>query len=257
MPSPFPGMDPYLERPVSWPGLHALLISTSALSLGPKLAPGYYVAVEERVYVETLEPQSIVGRPDAAVIGEARDPAAPYGGTASIVFERPMTVELPLLDEIHQRYLEIREAATHQVITVIEILSPSNKQPGEGRHEYEEKRLKVLKGMTNLVEIDLLCQGKPMAMEPVPKSHYRMLVSRGWERPRAKLYPFNLNEPIPEIPIPLRKGEAEPSLQLGELLKQVYDQARYDLRINYAAEPEPPLEPDWANWARQMVTRAT
>lgn len=78
---------------------------------------------------------------------------------------------------------------------------------------------------------------------PLPPSHYRLLVSRGWERPQAQLYPFNLNEPIPEIPIPLRAGETEPTLNLGQALAKVYDEVRYDLRIDYTAEPEPPLDP--------------
>ncbi len=141
-------------------------------------------------------------------------------------------------------------------MTVIEVLSPTNKRPGPERQRYERKRREVLDALTNLVEIDLLRGWEPMPMGAIPASHYRILVSRGWERPRAQLYPFNVNEPIPEIPIPLREGEEEPPLALGELLNQVYDQVRYDLRIDYTAEPEPPLDPAVAAWSHELLRKA-
>jgi hypothetical protein len=271
MPSPFPGMDPYLERPSLWPDVHLELMRAIRATLAPRVAPRYYVSVEERTYIATAEPFDIfktytpVGRPDVAVVdlhetrtaysvGVTQMPSAsPAGGLAAAALERPVIVQLPVADQIRERYLEVRDTATHEVITVIEILSPTNKRPGEGRQQYEKKRQQVLGSLTNLVEFDLLRDGQPMPISRLPASHYRILVSRAWERPRAYLYPFNLNEAIPEIPIPLRAGEAEPTLSLGDLLAQVYDQVRYDLRIDYAAEPEPPLDADTAAWVRALV----
>jgi hypothetical protein len=159
-------------------------------------------------------------------------------------------------DQVIERYLEIRDSATHQVVTVIEVLSPSNKQPGEGRQQYERKRLHVLASWTSLVEIDLLRGWQPMPLGEAPASDYRLLVSRGWLRPEASLYPFEVTEPIPEIPIPLRAQESEPALDLNELLHSIYDQVRYDLRIDYSIDPEPPLEPDKAEWARRLLSIA-
>jgi len=183
-----------------------------------------------------------VGRAEVAAIDLAKTSSeAPAGELPAGVLERPIPVELPLPDRVRQRYLEVRDATTHEVVTAIEILSPVNKRPGEGREQYERKRRQVLGSLTSLVEIDLLRAWEPMPMSLAPASHYRILVSRGWERPGAQLYPFNLNEPIPEIPIPLRAGEAEPVLNLGEALAKVYDEVRYDLRIDYTAAPEPPL----------------
>jgi len=199
------------------------LIHAIQVWLVPLVAPRYYVAVEERAYVVALEPH---------------------------------TFELPLPDRVRERYLEIRDTATHEVVTVVELLSPTNKQPGENRHQYERKRRQVLDSLTSLVEVDLLRAWEPMPMAPIPPSHYRILVSRGWERPKAQLYPFNLNEPIPEIPIPLRPGESEPTLSLGELLSQVYEQVRYDLRIDYTAEPEPPLDPAVSAWSHGLLRQA-
>ncbi len=54
-PSPFPGIDPYLEEPTRWPGVHTRLITLIADTLPPQLAPAFTVAIEERVYVATPE----------------------------------------------------------------------------------------------------------------------------------------------------------------------------------------------------------
>ncbi|MBI3913817.1 MAG: DUF4058 family protein [Chloroflexi bacterium] len=262
MPSPFPGMDPYLEHPSLWPDVHLNLIHAIQTALALRVAPRYFVSVEQRTYIAAVEPDAFLGRPDAestfsvAVIGSRFvPPAAPLVAAPAGVLERPLVVEVPVRDEIRQRYLEVRDVATHDVITVIEVLSPTNKQSGEGRQQYEKKRQQVFDSLTSLVEIDLLRGGKPMPTSRLPVSHYRILVSREWERPRAKLYPFNLNETIPEIPVPLRQGEDEPMLSLGDLLAQIYDQVRYDLRLDYALEPEPPLDADVAIWAHGVLAQ--
>lgn len=257
MPSPFPGMDPYLERPGFWPDVHLELIRACRAALAPQVAPRYYVAVEQRTYIMAGDPDSYLGRPDVAAIDIVSEPEpVPYGVTATAVLERPITVRLPEPDEIRERYLEVCETETRDVITVIEILSPTNKLPGEGRRMYEKKRAQVLGSSTNLVEYDLLRAGKPMPMGSHPASHYRILVSREWERYRAQLYPFNLAEAIPEIPIPLRRGEEEPALLVGELLAKVYDEVRYDLRVDYGKEPDPPFAPGDAAWAYELLREA-
>ena len=160
MPSPFPGMDPYLERPTLWPDLHLELIRAVRAALVPKVAPRYYVAVEQRTYIVAADPfdaaqgkpHTFVGRPAVTVVSPLEGPAEPPVAVASVaVLERPVTVELPLPDRIRQRYLEVRDVETHEVVTVIEILSPTNKRPGPDRQQYERKRLEVLDALTNLV----------------------------------------------------------------------------------------------------------
>src|SRR5207253_9708595 len=110
-------------------------------------------------------------------------------------------------EEVRERYLEIRAAPTHAVITAVEILSPSNKTPGEGRDAYEEKRRQVLSTLTNLVEIDLLRGGKPMEMQPPPQGDYRILIRAGWERLQARLYTCSVRQALPEAPVHLSQGE--------------------------------------------------
>ncbi|MBI3959195.1 MAG: DUF4058 family protein [Chloroflexi bacterium] len=249
---PFPGMNPYLERASLWPDLHLELMRNIRLVLAGAVAPRYYVAVEERTYIAARDPESFIGRPDIAVIGSptlvlAGVAIAPVNGSA-------VSVIVPVSDEVRERYLEIRERGTDRVITVIEVLSPANKAKGEGRRVYEEKRRTVLDSATHLVEIDLLRGGEPMAVYPQTESDYRILVSRSWERPRSFLYPCNLPDPIPAVPVPLQKGEDAPRLSLGELLPRIYDEARYDLRIDYSTPPPPPpLTDEQSIWLGEVL----
>jgi hypothetical protein len=254
MPSPFPGMDPYLERRDIWPDVHGAMIVAMRDALAPQVAPAYYVAIEERAYIIAVDTAECIGRPDVAVdtaAGEVR-PAA-EADTEAAVTNLAQTVVLPQFEEVHERYLEIRAVRTHAVVTAIEMLSPSNKVPGQGREAYEEKRRQVLSTLTNLVEIDLLRGGEPMEMQPPPQGDYRILIRVGWERPHARLYAWSVRDAIPGVPVPLRRGEQEARLHLGGLLTEIYDRARYDLRIDYRQLPEPPLSPPDAAWANELL----
>lgn len=133
MPYPFPGMNPYLEHPEFWPEVHHLLIGIIAESLNPQLLPKYRVAIEKRVYQMSGE--------DAIFV---------------------VTVPMPM--EFREGYLEVREVATKEVVTVIEVFSPTNKRSGKGRDTYQQQAKEVLSSRTNLVEIDLLRSGEPMVV---------------------------------------------------------------------------------------------
>ena len=154
MRTPFPGMDPYLEQPESWQGFHNSLIAAVALDLAPRLRPRYYVATEERTYLYAPDRSTFIGRPDLNVIGPAlQEPRASWSVEP---MNGAVRVELPIPDHVREAYLEIRQVGSDEVVTVLEILSPTNKRPGEGRRQYEQKRLSVFGTLTNLVEIDLL-----------------------------------------------------------------------------------------------------
>ena len=148
-------------------------------------------------------------------------------------------------DEVRETYLEVRLAGTEEVITVIELLSPTNKLPGEGRRTYEEKPLRLFGTRTHLVEVDLVRTGEPMPFRGASAiGDYRILVSRGDRRPKATLHPFSVRDPVPVFTVPLGPKDAEPELDIGAALRQLYDRARYDLSIDYRAEPVPPLRDD-------------
>lgn len=144
------------------------------------------------------------------------------------------------------------------MVTVIELLSPTNKQRGSaGYQRYLQKRLDILNSQSHLVEIDLLRGGQPLPIEGhPPPSDYRIIVSRGWQRPRAYLYAFNVQELIPDCPVPLEsETEEEPLLELQDLLRTLYEQAGYDLRIDYGQKPLPPLGEADAGWAAGLLQK--
>ena len=264
---PFPGMNPYLEQSSLWPNVHLGLINAIQVDLTPKVVPNYYVTAEERTYVAAIEPDTFAGRADVAVVrpqATSSPPhmAAPMAATTALLpseqaLAYPVLVETPVTEEIREHYLEIRQAANHEVVTVIEVLSPANKRTEIGRSQYRKKREEILSSLTNLVEIDLLRSGRPFDVAPYYENyHYRILVSRGWQRPRGDLYPFNVTQPIPTFPVPLLRGDEEPLLDLGQLLEVIYRQARYDLRIDYAENPVPGFEQNDAQWLDATLREA-
>ncbi len=253
MPSPFPGMNPYLEAPELWSEFHSRMIVAIADALDDLLSRDYRVAVEKRVYLSQDDKILLIGIPDVAVV--ASQPETPQPSRSATALAEPLTVELPALAEVQERYLEIREGATGTVITTLELLSPKNKRSGEGRNAYLEKRQQTLGTATHWIEIDLLRGGEPMPMLGATRSDYRILVSRSDERPKAQLYALNVREPIPAFPIPLHPGETEPLLELQPLLHRVYDRARFELAIDYQKAPSPKLPTEDLAWLQTITER--
>lgn len=259
MPTPFPGMNPYLERRGLWEEVHTGLIVAMQFHLNTFLRPRYRAAVEQRTYLNLLAPRDFAGKPDVLVVRESDDAQrvaesrAEYTGTG---IGAPVVIELPTVDEVKERYLEIRDVEDNEVITVIELLAPSNKLNKRGREEYERKRITVLGTYTNLIEIDLLRAGKPFEYRVHNgrgESDYRIIVSRAWQRPRADGFLFDVRDRIPDISAPLRPKEQEPTLPLNQLLHELYDRAGYDMAIDYRKPADPPLSEENAAWAAQLI----
>jgi hypothetical protein len=245
-------MDPYLEQRGLWEQVHTRLIVAIADELTPLVAPRYRVDIEQRTYLGVMAAEQRAGIPDASVM----EPGVRRMREAALAYPiEPEIVETPVESPISERYLEIRVPRTEAVVTAIEILSPTNKLDSRGRATYMAKRRKVLASATNLVEIDLLRAGEPMALAVSPRRRddYRILVSRARERPRAFLYQFGLRDPIPTIPIPLRADDAEPALALNRLLHEIYARARYDMAIDYAGHAEPALSGGDAEWVDELL----
>lgn len=159
MPSPFPGMDPYLENPQTWPDLHQRLIAYSAEALQPQLRPKYIARIGERVELSSLRrgyiPDVLLIRSAPAVYGEAV-----AGGL--LVADEPTTIAL-LEEERRVPFLEIIHHPSGEVVTLIEVLSPANKT-GEDRLKYLRKQDDIRNSQVNLVEIDLLGEGPPTTL---------------------------------------------------------------------------------------------
>jgi Protein of unknown function (DUF4058) len=254
MPSPFPGMDPYLEHPSAWTNIHHRLITAIADFLALQLLPKYQILIEERIYQVETEDSILIGVPDVTIqkAGASSKPIKAGNVAVSAPYTQPRSVTLLYPETVRQSYLEIREIATGQVITVIEVLSPVNKRPGKGRIDYENKRAMVFNSSSNMVEIDLLRQGQPMA-EQDTQTHYRILVSAEERRPQADLYDFNLQDLIPCFPLPLRVEDSCPRIDLRSLLDGIYDRSGYGFVIDYAQPPIPALAESDLNWVHQWL----
>jgi len=261
MPSPFPGMDPYLENPRLWPDVHHNLISGFQGILGAQLRPKYVVTIEERVYIadesdDSFQPQMRI--PDVEVAsrpGWEETAFSPKGDASQLEVAEPVVATTWFEQEIHEAYLKIIDLGTRDVVTIIEILSPTNKVPGSpGRKSFEQKRREVMNSPTHWVEIDLL-RGKRMVRVPkkIGPHSYLVHVSNSGLRPRGLLYGIRLMRRLPVIPIPLKPGDSDARLDLQAVLDGAYDRAGYDLRIDYRGEPDPPLSGELATWADQLL----
>jgi hypothetical protein len=262
MPSPFPGMDPYLEHPARWPDVRHELISASKALLNRQFGGTYRARVEERVYVSQQEdPGRQVLVPDVLVRRDVTGRAAapfrhqPDGATAVI------PVECQLVDEeIREARISIIDVRGRRVVTVIEFVSPSNKVWGsEGRKNYDQKKRDIRDSTTHLVEIDLLRGGTPLyAKEMLPPHDYLVHVSRYQEGQtrRHQFWPIPLRERLPDIPIPLLAGDDDATLNLQAVLDETYERSAYDRDIEYLESSVPPLDEKQAEWARSVLARA-
>ncbi len=246
MPSPFPGMDPYLEGSL-WSPLHHSLAEEILRQLAPRLRPRYVALPEERFVVEFQDTRSDV-YPDGAV--SPSEIAEPGARRTPLKLATIVPTPVPLVT------VAIRAADGRQLVTAIEILSPANKR-GDGRREYLTKRQKVLRSSAHLVEIDLLRRGSRVPMErELPPAPYFVISSRAAERPMVDVWPVALDEPLPTIPIPLSDGEPDVDLDLQEAFDHVYDLRGFDLLIDYSRPPEIALDPQEAEQARRILELA-
>jgi Protein of unknown function (DUF4058) len=251
MPSPFPGMNPYFEQAALWPDFHTEFLSSLRRQLAPQVAPRYIVQLEQHIYIHDLppEPRRLIGRADVSV---TRGDSARTAGGGVGVLESPAEVRLPVQDVEEVPYLEVRDRQGRELVTVIELLSPSNKRPGEDREKYLAKRRELFRGPAHLVEIDLLRGGPPMPSEERPDCDYSVLVCRAGRRAVAGFWPIHLRDPLPVIPVPLRAPEEDARVDLQDVLHRAYDGPGYEGFI-YSGSPDPPLSSDDAEWARRFL----
>jgi Protein of unknown function (DUF4058) len=251
MPSPFPGMDPYLEGYL-WADVHNALASKIRQMLVPKLRPHYTARLEIYV-VEDNHPEAEVGilYPDVEILRVRNAPAEPVSGGIAIA-TTPSLLTLPLMTPIAVRIptIEIRDVAKNSLVTSIEILSPVNKRE-PGLMQYRQKRQRLYQADVHLIELDLLRRGtRPFDHPRLPAAPYFVTLTRA-RSAAVDLWPIALPQALPIIPVPLKAADPDVALDLGLALAQTYDEAGYDLSIDYSQPPPPPAltESDQA-WLR-------
>lgn len=254
MPSPFPGMDPYLEAPNLWEDFHQNLAIQIQHQLAPQIRPRYVARVERRVsYDEITLSQPQVIRPDVSIL-DTRERMV-REATARIA-PAPFVVETTLQVEISLWTVELRSVTEGYLVTAIEILSPVNKRRGhEAFDEYRRKRQALLRSSANLMEIDLLRAGERWSFSSkLPEAPYFVFLSRETNRTRVEIWPLRLQEPIPLMPVPLREPDRDVPLDLGKAIREIYDATAYDLTINYhTPPPKPDLAQQDARYVEQLL----
>ena len=257
MKSPFPGMDPYLES--HWGDVHISLITYARDQIRAQLPSDLKVRAEEHVAVQLPDEASHGFYPDVHVIER------PSSKTASATSPSAVAVAEPLIVPIHweqetQRSIQILDGHSgNRIVTTIEILSPANKSSAATAETFQEKQRKLLEGGVNLVEIDLLREGRFILAAPadcVPATYrrpYRICVVRGHRPDRAEIYRVPLQQRLPAIRIPLRPTDDDVRLDLQAILDQAYENGGYE-DIDYRLDPLPPLTGDDATWATALLT---
>jgi hypothetical protein len=261
MPSPFPGMDPYLEQ--FWRDIHARCIIYAADQLQAHLPPDLRARVEERVVVEPVFGTTRSVYPDIRVVERGQGRAPIHASEPTPALAEPLII-YAFDDPITESFIEIIDVGSgRRVVTIIEVLSLANKLPGEGQDLYRRKQRELRDGQVNLVEIDLLRAGDrvlAIGASRIPASYrtlYQVCVYRAIATPPCyELYRVLLRERLPIIRLPLRSTDPDVSLDLQAVIDQCYRNGGYDEDIDYSVEPDPPLDAADARWADTLLREA-
>jgi hypothetical protein len=257
MASPFPGMDPFIESQ-QWSDFHATIVPLFREMIAPALGERYVCTVEKYVYL-LAEDDSITRQvsPDVNVIEELQtfERSAPRSiGSQSVATLEPQVLKLSAPPQTELKYLMIRDREGGEIITVIELLSPVNKSRGEGQQEYLRKRTEFVRSPAHIVEIDLLRGGVRLPFDdPLPPADFLASVARSERRPDADVYSWQLRDPLPTIPIPLRADDGDVPLDLQAAFTRVYDAAQYFKLLKYDRPVLPRLSADDEQWVQTCI----
>jgi hypothetical protein len=254
MPSPFPGMDPYLEDPAYRSDFHGAFLYCLRDYINERLPDDYDARVDEQVHLTETSPDQIRRiEPDVAV-SKARPSAPPAPASVGAATLEPVTIpHLPIEEETHERWIEILHRPERSLVAVLELLSPANKAE-PGLHRYRDERFALLMQKVHLIEIDLLLAGRRLTLRnPLPPGDYYALVSRSDRRPDCQVWAWTLRQPLPTIPLPLRAPDPDLPLDLSSVFTTTYDRGRYARFLPYGAPPAVSLPAETRDWALQQV----
>jgi len=254
MPSPFPGMDPYLEISGDWRDFHARFLTGCADTIAQRLPRNYVARIEERFQILEYPKDVEEHRYPDVSISRTRLSGAPAGPALAIASLEPEVIPLitRIVEEVKERWIEIRRRPDWTPVTIIELLSPTNKQ-GHGYDDYQFKRVSLIARPIHLVELDFLTGGHHPPMERPLRGDYHALVSRTERRPLSEVYSWSVRNPLPTIPIPLMAPDLDVPLDLAAIFTAVYQRGQYERSIDYAAPLDLPLGSDDRTWAEDLA----
>lgn len=254
-------MDPYLEDPAFWPDFHRSFITYCRDLLLDNLPSEYEARIDEQVRLMELPEHGGRERrilPDVSVL---HDPAGAGAATVrrassgSVATLAPVAIPMPVVAEVRDAWIEILHRPERSLVTVIELLSPTNKI-GQGFGDYMSKRRAVLERRAHLVVIDLLVSGERIPLlRPLPRGHYYAFVTRDDKRPMVDVYSWGLRDRLPTIPVPLRAPDPDVPLDLAALFAMTYDRGRYVRSLRYGTLPQVTLEQDDSQWAQATASQ--
>jgi hypothetical protein len=248
----FPGMNPYLEGYL-FQDLHNALASRIRALLTPLLRPRYAARLEVSTVQDTsLSEELGIVYPDVEVV-KTPDPSRLLAQQAAGI--TPATLTLPPPVTLRIPTVEVREVTGNRLVTCIEILSYANKRQ-LGFEQYQQKRDRLMRAGVHLVEIDLIRRGmRAIPDSLLPKCHYCVSVTRAGDR--VDVWTLGMQESLPTIPIPLLPPDADVPLALSRAIHQVYEEADYDLTIDYSRQPPPPALSDLEQqWLKTLISNS-
>jgi hypothetical protein len=256
MPSPFPGMDPWLEGDQVFPNLYERLIISVQDALNAALPPGYVATSKNRVWVDP----ELRREPDVALFGRERHPNGNGGVGLALAGLTAIAQELTP-DTVEESHLEIRSAKGKRLVTAFEVISLTNKRAGEkGRKSYQDKQEEYGLSDVNLVEIDLLRRGPHVSATPLSMLRqklgdfdYHVSVAMPGKRPSHLAAGIKLTDRLPAIGIPLDSGAAPITIDLQPMIEAAYDRGRYTELFSYREPCDPPLTPEQQAWAEGIL----
>ena len=224
MPSPFPGMDPYLEDEALWPVFHRQLVQCLYQILLPGLVDRYRARIGQRHYV-----------------------------TEQALFTSV------LREDHEEEYIEIRQRGDTRLVTLIDVVSPGNKTSAQGRDAYLTKRREGKTVGASLVELDLVLQGTPTldyARDGLPDWDYAVTVTRSTQPERYEIYTATLQKRLPRFRLPLAADDRDTVLDLQSAFTRCYDQGGYASQIDFKADPPVPLDDADRRWLHELLQQA-
>jgi hypothetical protein len=250
-------MDPYLEKPSIWPDVHLELISAARAAIKSMIGSSYQVRIEERIYISNdNDPGRIVFVPDVQITPRTTSHRImTTSAEITVDVAEPLVLETLIDEKIRQSYIKVVDSNRNKVVTVIEFLSPDNKvAKSQGLKSFRLKRVEIMRSESHWVEIDLLRRGVSLPLRKRLLPHdYLVHVSPTARRPLGLVWPIQLSQRLPVIPIPLRPGDDDAHLDLQSVVDTAYDHAGYGTDIDYTKPPVPPLKPRWSQWSDALL----
>lgn len=255
MSSPFPGMDPYLEDPAFWGDFHDRFLTYLSDVLNEDLPDDYVARLNERVQVVDREKGRILARvPDVQITRDQGEPGAPALGVGGgVVTLEPVTLPLVELDEERTTFVEIRRGPSHELVTIVELLSPSNKQ-GADHVLYLIKRQETFHQDIHLLELDFLLAGvRPPLGAPLPAGDYYAFLSRADRRFTCDVFAWSLQDKLPTLPVPLRSPDSDVLIDLQTLFEMAYTRGRYARILPNSGRPAAVIPEQHRAWVAERA----